>query len=116
MKKMDFYVKKEWKMKFKILYTTMFVCLAMVLTLVGIWAVADLDFAVGGDITYTAPEAPPISSDEVSIFHLNTMMQEVAASLLMEFEKWVLQAESSGTILKTPLDSQASLSSEEVHV
>lgn len=49
-------------------------------------------------------------------FHLNTMMQEVAASLLMEFEKWVLQAESSGTILKTPLDSQASLSSEEVHV
>ena len=47
-------------------------------------------------------------------FHLNTMMQEVAASLLMEFEKWVLQAESSGTILKTPLDSQASLSSEEV--
>lgn len=49
-------------------------------------------------------------------FHLNTMMQEVAASLLMEFEKWVLKAESSGTILKTPLDSQASLSSEEVHV
>ncbi|KAG2390100.1 Trafficking protein [Vigna angularis] len=47
-------------------------------------------------------------------FHLNTMMQEIAASLLMEFEKWVLQAESSGTILKTPLDSQASLSSEEV--
>jgi len=42
------------------------------------------------------------------------MMQEIAASLLMEFEKWVLQAESSGTILKTPLDSQASLSSEEV--
>ncbi|WVY91441.1 hypothetical protein V8G54_036955 [Vigna mungo] len=47
-------------------------------------------------------------------FHLNTMMQEIAAALLMEFEKWVLQAESSGTILKTPLDSQASLSSEEV--
>lgn len=44
----------------------MFICLAMVLTLVGIWAVADLDFAVGGDITYKAPEAPPISSDEVS--------------------------------------------------
>ncbi|OIV98447.1 hypothetical protein TanjilG_16774 [Lupinus angustifolius] len=47
-------------------------------------------------------------------FHLNTMMQELAAYLLMEFEKWVLQAESSGTIIKTPLDSQASLSSEEV--
>lgn len=42
------------------------------------------------------------------------MMQDIAASLLMEFEKWVLQAESGGTILKTPLDSQASLSSEEV--
>ncbi|MED6150761.1 hypothetical protein PIB30_075638 [Stylosanthes scabra] len=47
-------------------------------------------------------------------FHLHTMMQEIAASLLMEFEKWVLKAESSGTILKTPLDSQAGLSSEEV--
>ncbi|KAJ7958547.1 trafficking protein particle complex II-specific subunit 120-like [Quillaja saponaria] len=46
--------------------------------------------------------------------HLHTMMQDMAASLLMEFEKWVLQAESSGAILKTPLDSQASLSSEEV--
>ncbi len=34
----------------------MFICLAMVLTLVGIWAVADLDFAVGGDITYKAPK------------------------------------------------------------
>ncbi|KAJ9184064.1 hypothetical protein P3X46_007845 [Hevea brasiliensis] len=46
--------------------------------------------------------------------HLQTMMQDIAASLLMEFEKCVLQAESAGTILKTPLDSQASLSSEEV--
>ncbi|KAG8656825.1 hypothetical protein MANES_03G011700v8 [Manihot esculenta] len=46
--------------------------------------------------------------------HLQTMMQDIAASLLMEFEKWVLQAESAGTILKTPLDSQASLGSEEV--
>lgn len=42
------------------------------------------------------------------------MMQDIAATLLMEFEKWVFRAESSGTILKTPLDSQASLSSEEV--
>ncbi|XP_010265703.1 PREDICTED: trafficking protein particle complex II-specific subunit 120 homolog [Nelumbo nucifera] len=47
-------------------------------------------------------------------FHLLTMMQDIAASLLMEFEKWVLRAESAGTIVKTPLDSQASLSSEEV--
>ncbi|XP_042405177.1 trafficking protein particle complex II-specific subunit 120 homolog isoform X1 [Zingiber officinale] len=42
-----------------------------------------------------------------------TMMQDLAASLLMEFEKWVLRAESSGTILKTPLDSQSSLGAEE---
>ncbi|KAK8991719.1 hypothetical protein V6N11_062716 [Hibiscus sabdariffa] len=47
-------------------------------------------------------------------FHLQTMMQDIAASLLMEFEKWVLKAESSGTLLKTPLDSQATLNSEEV--
>ncbi|KAI4376184.1 hypothetical protein MLD38_013974 [Melastoma candidum] len=47
-------------------------------------------------------------------FHLQTMMQDVAACLLMEFEKWVLQAESSGTILKTPLDPQTNFNSEEV--
>ncbi|KAI4379880.1 hypothetical protein MLD38_006121 [Melastoma candidum] len=47
-------------------------------------------------------------------FHLQTMMQDVAACLLMEFEKWVLLAESSGTILKTPLDPQTNFSSEEV--
>ncbi|KAJ9558991.1 hypothetical protein OSB04_013605 [Centaurea solstitialis] len=46
-------------------------------------------------------------------FHLQTMMQDIAASLLMEFEKWVLEAESGGTLLKTPLDSQANLSTEE---
>lgn len=44
-----------------------------------------------------------------------TLVQELAASLLMEFEKWVLRAESTGTILKTPLDSQSSLGSEEVY-
>ena len=43
------------------------------------------------------------------------MMQDIAASLFMEFEKSVLKAESGGSILKTPLNSQASLSSEEVH-
>ncbi|KAF2312996.1 hypothetical protein GH714_008646 [Hevea brasiliensis] len=56
---------------------------------------------------------PPADRQTLEI-HLQTMMQEIAASLLMEFEKWVLRAESAGTILKTPLDSQASLSSEEV--
>ncbi|MCL7050344.1 hypothetical protein MKW94_005498, partial [Papaver nudicaule] len=56
----------------------------------------------------------PPSDQRTQEFHLTTMVQDIAASLLMEFEKWVLQAESAGTILKTPLDSQASLSSEEV--
>ncbi|XP_031372555.1 trafficking protein particle complex II-specific subunit 120 homolog isoform X2 [Punica granatum] len=55
----------------------------------------------------------PPADHQTQEFHLNTMMQDIAASLLMEFEKWVLKAESAGTILKTPLDSQASLSSEE---
>lgn len=58
----------------------------------------------------------PPSDRQTQEFHMNTMVQDIAASLLMEFEKWVLQAESAGTILKTPLDSQASLSSEEVYV
>ncbi|KAL6544336.1 hypothetical protein OROGR_010833 [Orobanche gracilis] len=56
----------------------------------------------------------PPADRQTQEFHLQTMVQDIAASLLMEFEKWVLQAESDGTILKTPLDSQASLSSEEV--
>uniref|UniRef100_A0A2P2L027 Trafficking protein particle complex II-specific subunit 120 homolog n=1 Tax=Rhizophora mucronata TaxID=61149 RepID=A0A2P2L027_RHIMU len=56
----------------------------------------------------------PPADRQTQEIHLQTMMQEIAASLLMEFEKWVLKAESAGTILKTPLDSQTSLSSEEV--
>ncbi|XP_052173250.1 trafficking protein particle complex II-specific subunit 120 homolog [Diospyros lotus] len=56
---------------------------------------------------------PPADRQTLEI-HLLTIMQDIAASLLMEFEKWVLKAESGGTILKTPLDSQASLNSEEV--
>lgn len=56
----------------------------------------------------------PPADRQTQEFHLQTMMQDIAASLLMDFEKWVLKAESAGTILKTPLDSQASLSSEEV--
>ena len=42
--------------KYKILTTITFICMAIMLTLVGIWAVADLGFAVGGDITYEAPK------------------------------------------------------------
>lgn len=42
--------------KFKILTSITFIALAIVLTFVGVWAIADLDFAVGGDITYIAPE------------------------------------------------------------
>lgn len=56
---------------------------------------------------------PPADRQTLEM-HMHTMMQDIAASLLMEFEKWVLKAESAGTIVKTPLDSQASLSSEEV--
>ncbi|GMG98966.1 hypothetical protein Nepgr_000806 [Nepenthes gracilis] len=56
---------------------------------------------------------PPADRQTLEM-HSHTMMQDIAASLLMEFEKWVLKAESTGTIVKTPLDSQASLSSEEV--
>jgi trafficking protein particle complex subunit 9 len=55
-------------------------------------------------------------SDQQSLeVHILTMIQDLAASLLMEFEKWVLRTESTGTILKTPLDSQSSFVSEEVH-
>ncbi|XP_042059959.1 trafficking protein particle complex II-specific subunit 120 homolog [Salvia splendens] len=56
----------------------------------------------------------PPADRQTQEFHMQTMVQDIAASLLMEFEKWVLQAESGGTVFKTPLDSQASLSSEEV--
>ena len=42
--------------KFKILSIISFIALAVVLTFVGVWAVTDLNFMVGGDITYTAPE------------------------------------------------------------
>lgn len=57
----------------------------------------------------------PPADRQTQEFHLQTMMQDLAASLLMKFENWVLQAESGGTILKTPLDSQTNLSSEEVY-
>ncbi|MBO5022269.1 MAG: hypothetical protein J6C53_02185, partial [Clostridia bacterium] len=41
---------------FKILSTISFIAMAIVLTFVGVWALTDLDFTVGGDITYTAPK------------------------------------------------------------
>ncbi len=42
-------------LKFKLLSTISFICLAIVLTFVGVYALTDLNFSVGGDITYTAP-------------------------------------------------------------
>ncbi|ONK76680.1 uncharacterized protein A4U43_C03F30920 [Asparagus officinalis] len=56
----------------------------------------------------------PPADQNAQELHMLTMVQDLAATLLMEFEKWVLRAESTGTILKTPLDSQSSLGSEEV--
>lgn len=47
-------------------------------------------------------------------YHMQTLMQDFAASLLMAFESWVLHADPVGAILTTPLDSQATLNSEEV--
>ncbi len=41
--------------KFKILSAISFIALAIALTFVGVWAMTDLDFSVGGNITYTAP-------------------------------------------------------------
>ncbi len=45
----------------KILSAISFIAMAIVLTFVGVWALTDLDFTVGGDITYTAPEPEPAS-------------------------------------------------------
>ncbi len=42
--------------KKRILSVGLILALIAVLSLVGVWAVSDLDFAVGGDITYKAPE------------------------------------------------------------
>ncbi len=41
---------------FKIFTAISFTVMAIVLTFVGVWALTDLDFSVGGDITYTAPK------------------------------------------------------------
>lgn len=45
--------------------------------------------------------------------HMQTLMQDFAASLLMAFESWVLHLKPAG--LTTPLDSQVSLNSDEVN-
>ncbi len=41
----------------KIFLIISFACLGLMLTFVGVWATANLDFSVGGDITYTAPQS-----------------------------------------------------------
>ncbi|KAG5408309.1 hypothetical protein IGI04_004628, partial [Brassica rapa subsp. trilocularis] len=46
--------------------------------------------------------------------HWNQRYKTLQLLCKMGFEKWVLQATSEGTILKSPLDSQASLNSEEI--
>ncbi len=51
---------------FKILTAISFIALVLALTFVGVWALTDLDFAVGGDITYTAPVAPSVDAEDVS--------------------------------------------------
>jgi hypothetical protein len=43
----------------KIFTAISFIAMAIVLTFVGVWALTDLDFTVGGDITYTAPVDEP---------------------------------------------------------
>ncbi|MBO5022389.1 MAG: leucine-rich repeat domain-containing protein [Clostridia bacterium] len=54
--------------------------LAIMLTLVGIWAVTDLDFTVGGDITYKVPT--PVPAEELShltfYYNNNTMLASVS--------------------------------------
>eukprot|EP00250_Pteridium_aquilinum_P010698 c19573_g1_i1 orf=677-4231(-) len=56
---------------------------------------------------------PPADRQTLEL-HMQTLMQDIAANFLMEFESWVLHAETVGATLTTPLDSQATLSSEEV--
>ncbi len=50
--------------KGKILSTISIFALAIVLTFVGVWALTDLDFTVGGNITYTAPVVEITAKDE----------------------------------------------------
>ncbi len=60
--------------KFKILSSISFIALAIVLTFVGVWALTDLDFTIGGNITYTAPEPESILKyDEENGYYYVTM-------------------------------------------
>ncbi|GBG63133.1 hypothetical protein CBR_g36903 [Chara braunii] len=56
----------------------------------------------------------PPGNRQLLEFHMQTMMQDFAASLLMAFESFVLHADPVGVTVTTPLDSQSFLSSEEV--
>ncbi len=53
---------------FKIFTAISFIAMAIVLTFVGVWALTDLDFAVGGDITYTAPLPHGLKKDEKGFY------------------------------------------------
>ncbi|GAQ85694.1 Targeting complex (TRAPP) subunit [Klebsormidium nitens] len=48
----------------------------------------------------------PPSDRNLLEFHLGTMMQDFAASVLMALESWTLNAESTNAGLTTPLDAQ----------
>ncbi len=69
--------------KFKILSSISFIALAIVLTFVGVWALADLDFTVGGNITYTAPEPEPepVTPEEVSYLSFSYNSSSLTAVL-----------------------------------
>lgn len=45
---------------------------------------------------------------------MGTIIQDFAASVLMEFESWVLHADPIGAILSSPLEVQSVLTVEEV--
>lgn len=55
---------------------------------------------------------PSMDRQELKV-HMQTLMKDFAASLLMAFESWVLHLKPVG--LTTPLDSQVSLNSDEVN-
>ncbi len=68
--------------KFKILSAISFISLAIVLTFVGVWALTDLDFSVGGNITYTAPvpEVEDASAYSYLTFSYNTSAQTASVT------------------------------------
>ncbi len=89
---------------FKILTTISFIAMAIVLTFVGVWAITDLDFAVGGDITYTAPEpkGPIITMGE---YQGEAVEWKLIAVDGQKFNEEMRPARGMGTfILKTYVD------------